>query len=531
MYFCFDSFVIFLLNARVCAHPHKNVQSYENYIKFTNYLAKNDQYFLKNANYCCKTTTKFAKLAYFLYLCLLKIVHDIKICRTGTMKSLFLLIALYTITGKQAVPSGDIPAGSSCTYEQSGSRSGQMTAGNDLTLTLSGYDGMILQSVTLQMKSNSAAGGGELTMTVGSSNVWTIANAQFNTAQWAGAFTTDWVDISHSLNGLAVPDGAPIVLHISASQNSLYLQSVAVNYLAPQAEKYTVSFCTYSSEHVSPLTEEQPNAGVVLPSVPVSDAQWLFYGWAAQPVVETTTLPQVNFAGSIYYPTGNCTLYAVYRQYGEQLPWYPTDDLTLGDYLIALNNAASSTAWLAIGAVDNGMLATVQVNYSSDDNWLSLPHRYNEPDAVYTIAVTGDTLTIRHKATNTAVLLATTGKFAKSSSGNNAWIIRPCEIEPDVDAMPEFVISGTAGGKEYYVSYYWGNDAVMYFRPTTDAAQPHNLLLFALSDMVETATVYSSYAFGTAVDTPAIDYQPYTINFGSYKLIIHNGHKYLQINQ
>ena len=89
------------------------------------------------------------------------------------MKSLFLFIALYTISGKQVVPSGDQPSGLSCVYEQTSSRSGQLTAGTELTLTLNDYAGMRLQQVTLLMHSNQSAGAGSLLMQVGDfSYIW-----------------------------------------------------------------------------------------------------------------------------------------------------------------------------------------------------------------------------------------------------------------------------------------------------------------------------------------------------------------------
>ncbi len=69
--FCFIHYFTYALRARN-AHPHKNVQSYKKKYKLTNNFAKKCEYFLKSANNCSKTTTKFAKLVYFLYLCLRK---------------------------------------------------------------------------------------------------------------------------------------------------------------------------------------------------------------------------------------------------------------------------------------------------------------------------------------------------------------------------------------------------------------------------------------------------------------------------
>ncbi|MBQ7531244.1 MAG: hypothetical protein IJT12_06010 [Paludibacteraceae bacterium] len=446
------------------------------------------------------------------------------------LNSLFLFIALYTISGKQAVPSGEIPAGSTCAYEQTGTKSGQLTAGNTLMLTLNGYDGMMLQSVTLTMHSNTSAGAGSMQLKMGDTDLWNISGASFSSSSWAGVYSTDWTDISHSFNNISVPKGAPVTLYIAASQNSLYLQSVALEYLAPQSEMFTVKFNTYSSERISPLTETSPNTGIVLPDVSTSDDQWNFYGWSVRPIDETNETPAAYKAGATYYPSGNCTLHAVYVSQGEQQPWYPTADLTSGDYLIALNDPPSGTMWVAAGAVENGMLASKKLTYIPDDEWVELPPALVASNTVYTLGVTNDTLTIRHKASNTAVLLGANGKFAKSSTANNSWIITPCETEPD--EMPMFAISGTAGGKLYYISYYVDGEGVIYFRPTTDAVLKHDLLFYALEDIVETASLYSSFAFGTALPDNRLDLQQtYRLNIGPYLLTISNGKKFLQINE
>ena len=445
------------------------------------------------------------------------------------MNSLFLLIALYTISGKQATASGDIPSGSTCGYVQTGSQSGQMTAGNEITLTLHGYDALQLQSVTLSMKSNTSAGSGELQLNVGETEVWSIADAAFNKDTWAGAYSKDWVNISHSLGGLVVPNDAPIVLHIKASKNSLYLQSVAVEYIGGQTEKYTVSFRTYSSQQVGPLTETQANAGVVLPDVEVSDASWQFYGWASAPIDMQETQPQVYMAGAIYYPDADCTLHAVYVQHDEPQPWWPTDDLTLGDYLIGLYEPVNSYMYVATGGVTNGMLATVNMSVTTTDGRASMPTSSCAEANVYTLSVNNDTLTIQHKATNSAVLMGGNGKFAKTSAANNAWIIAPQEV--GTDAMPHYTISSEAGGKTYYISFNVYADEV-YLCPTTEQTRQHDLLLYALSDIQDITWQYSSYAFGSGVqNTYQENTSIYRMPVGPYMLIIKNGKKYLQINE
>lgn len=444
------------------------------------------------------------------------------------MKSLFLLIALYTISGKQAVPSGDLPSGSLCTYEQTGNRSGQMTAGNELTFTLSGYDGLWLHSVTLSMHSNTSAGAGSMQLTLGESVLWSIEDASFDDPSWAGAYSTSWVDLKQRLTWVKVNDGAELVLHIQASKNSLYLQSVAVEYSAPQEEVFTVSFETYTSGHLPSLTETGANSGVELPEMWIDDATWQFYGWSSTPIEKAEQTPAVYKPGTIFYPSANCTLHAVYVRQGEQQPWLPTDDLTMDDYMIALYEPVTGLMLHAIGAVENGMLATVNQTLYYDEGQVAFPQEMCSGDAIYTLSVVHDTLTIRHKATNTAVKPASGGKF--SPSGSNVWTIAPMEVTSD--QMPRFCISGMAGAKVYYVSFYLGTDAEFYFRPTADAGQQHDLLLYALADMGETSLFYSSYAFGTGSETLYTD-EPttYQMLIGPCKLMIKDGKKYMQINE
>lgn len=446
------------------------------------------------------------------------------------MKAIFLLIALYTIAGKDAQPSGDIPEGASCAYEQTGSRSGQLTAGNHLTLTLSGYEAMQLQSVTLQMHSNTSAGAGSLQMKIGDSEVWTISDKTFDNTAWNGSYSTEWVAVSHALSEVVVPKGAPVTLYISATANSLYLQSVQLNYnSASQADRYTVSFNTHIPQKVAALTESKPNAGVVLPDVPLDDAAWLFCGWTTRPVDEGKTAPVMYPAGAIYYPTANCTLHAVYMQQTDVQPWWPADDPVSGDYIIAMYEPTTGLMLYATGAVVNGMLATVNLTLPAENGKVAMPITYHK-DAVYTLDFSGDTLRILHKETNTSVMLSANGKLAKNSTSGYIWTVSPSTAEGD--AMPRYVISGQAGSTTYYMSFTWADSGSLFFRPTADAGQQHDMLLYAVDDKDIPELVYSSYPFGDALnDTYTDDMPAYRLHIGPHILTIRNGKKYLQINE
>jgi hypothetical protein len=138
--------------------------------------------------------------------------------------------AIYTVASKTEVTeSGDVPQGSSATYAQIGGNSGgQITGKGSFTLTLKGYVGATITGLTLSMKSNSNSGSGSLSMTCGGAVIASIADSGFNTANWHGAWSGSYVDVTPAVTPTLVNDD--VVLVITGSENSLYCQSVSVTY-------------------------------------------------------------------------------------------------------------------------------------------------------------------------------------------------------------------------------------------------------------------------------------------------------------
>lgn len=150
----------------------------------------------------------------------------------------------YTVTSTSAVSaSGTAPAGSSASYSSTYNTKCQLTAGNSMTLTLSGYKGYKITGITLSMKSNTSKGAGELSATVGETNIAGISNASFNSDSWYGAWSTSYVDIDVSLDddSYEIQDGEDVVITIAASQNSLYCQSFTLTYEAAGSPSLTDS--------------------------------------------------------------------------------------------------------------------------------------------------------------------------------------------------------------------------------------------------------------------------------------------------
>ena len=137
----------------------------------------------------------------------------------------------YTVTSTSAVSvSGTAPEGSSAAYSSTYTSKYQLTGGNSMTLTLSGFAGNKITGITLSMRSNSKGGAGNFSATVGATTISSISTANFNTNSWAGKWSTSYIDVTPSVTATEVGTGENVVLKIAATANSLYCQSITITY-------------------------------------------------------------------------------------------------------------------------------------------------------------------------------------------------------------------------------------------------------------------------------------------------------------
>ena len=135
-------------------------------------------------------------------------------------------------TSAAAVSTGTAPNGSSVTFSTTYTNKNQLTAGNSMTLTLSGYNGYIIKSISLSMKSNSSKGAGSFSAVAGSTTISSIATADFDDDTWNGAYSTTYVNVTPAMTNAAyvIKDEENVVLTIAATVNSLYCQSFTIEY-------------------------------------------------------------------------------------------------------------------------------------------------------------------------------------------------------------------------------------------------------------------------------------------------------------
>ena len=136
----------------------------------------------------------------------------------------------YTVKSKTEVEvsSGAAPEGATAEYVATANNVCQITSNNTATLTLKGYSGATITGLTLSMKSNSSKGKGSLSVTSGDAVIAAIEDSNFNSENWHGAWSTEYVDVKPSVTATAIDDD--VVILISGSVNSLYCQSYTIEY-------------------------------------------------------------------------------------------------------------------------------------------------------------------------------------------------------------------------------------------------------------------------------------------------------------
>lgn len=312
------------------------------------------------------------------------------------MFTLIALIASFTIeTNKKVSTSGILPEGATAEYVCTG-RKGQMTKEQSATLTLTGWQNTEIQSVRLSMKSNKSAGAGTLQMTIDGQTVWSIADSGFD--QWCGAYTTDYVDITHTFSPVIKTTDGNISIRIAATANSLYVAQYDIIYQKAAIRPYSIDLQTETGTY-SRLTETQTGAGIVLPALPDEDG-WKFIGWAESSIEKTTIRPQIYTPETVYHPRQDGTLYAVYSDDIQELDLLQRTDCQSGYYAIAFPVFNAVYA----GAIASSAIPAQEITLATTDNlWYKRTFDIT-PEMVYYIDFSADsTATITHLSSSQSI--------------------------------------------------------------------------------------------------------------------------------
>ena len=384
----------------------------------------------------------------------------------------------------------DIEVAYSNTYNK-----GTVRSGDDAVLALSHLEGITVEQVDVYVKSNNAAGGGTFVVAADGE---TIASKSGTLKQWTGAYDGDTYHAVRLYTGArADVDGLAISLH--GTENSLYIEKYVIQFT--MGAPHTVTLMRGEKVHAQ-LTEEQGGAGVLLPNLP-DTAEWQFAGWCKTAFTQTQTKPALRSPNSMYYPSGDETLWAVYR-HDDQLEKVYATELESGEYLYV--NRANDIALTGVPA--DGKMGYAGVDPANDNQ-------------VYTVELVGtDTAYITHTMTETPIGYKGT---------NMAAVASPWRVYHSGEETRFYTVIS----KKTYVLWLgvWGVSGTMsagLFHVDNLSDSP---LALCYPDKPE-ETVYTCYP-GSGMGLQSVqrgtDGKEYILRLGNYELRIHNGKKELKI--
>lgn len=136
----------------------------------------------------------------------------------------------------QVTTTGSAPTGSSVTYTQSYNTLYQMTGGNYVEYTITGFTGKKITKITLSMRSNSSSGSGYYYFKAGETTLSSVGTSSaavaFNNASWYGNWSTSYVNVTPAMSDAThvVTSDENLKIYIKASLNSLYCNMITIEY-------------------------------------------------------------------------------------------------------------------------------------------------------------------------------------------------------------------------------------------------------------------------------------------------------------
>lgn len=260
----------------------------------------------------------------------------------------------YTITSSTAVSTaGDAPSASSANFVNTyTSNKFQMTSGNSMTLTLSGFDSKKITGLTMYMASNASKGSGSFSMQCGTTTLASIATAAFNDPTWNGAWSGSpaYVNINPAVTSYTVNTGEQVKIIISASVNSLWCQSFTLTYEDSAVDtrtKTTTVFGDGSITSVNAFIGESFTA----PTATVDNSETVTYSSSA------TNVAIVNpVTGAVFFVApGSTTITASYAGDATYAP-------SSASYTLNVGNVYNNIQELQAGATSTSTLAKITFN-------------------------------------------------------------------------------------------------------------------------------------------------------------------------
>ena len=275
-----------------------------------------------------------------------------------------------------------------------------------------------------------------------------VNNSSYGSVSLSGTTITadpeDGYRVMNGSDGYTVTSGTATVAHEGYSNTLTVTPStdctVQVNF--EEIPKYKVTFnAEGGSCATSSLTESIGEGGVTLPTATTSVAGWEFIGWAESTIANTTTMPSLYKAGSIYHPTSDITLHAVYTLSETSSTFVRVTSLNQVDFAKSIVVVKNSDNYVLNHTKGTGVTAPTESNseITAPDNTIFTLSGNNTDGFVLTGA--NGTLSQSNLSTSSA-----NDHVVDWSGENNQW-----KIEENAYASNTFALSNSTNvALEYY---------------------------------------------------------------------------------
>lgn len=340
----------------------------------------------------------------------------------GWITGVLCTIVTFTIESKSSVSvSGVLPDAVHVEYSNT-YKKGQLTAGNTAVLQITGWQDVEINAVRIWMHSNKSDGAGSLQMMTDGVSSWQIQDRGFDSDEWAGAYSQEWVAVEKKFSPAAQLVNGNLSIRIDATVNSLYLDRYEIDYTRAAKRAYTVQLHSSVGNCPASLTESHVGSGVVLPNIDWIRDTWGFVGWCEQDVASATVRPALLEPGKIYYPQRDGVLYAVFsNQCGAANSILSTTTLTDERYMMGLEplkSIVSATGFPPVLTLMGDNMSAA-IDAQSDSVWQLMTQPLN-PLLVTMDKTSDSTAYLWVESTNNTIGCAQ-GKLADCAT---EWILR-----------------------------------------------------------------------------------------------------------
>ncbi len=293
-------------------------------------------------------------------------------------------------------------------YNQNGGNGrGWLTQFAAADLTVKGIPQGVITGIRIYMHSNKKSGAGTLSLKLNDQSLLLLTGS-FDKWQDVG-YQSSFVPLS--VDGVwEITSEDLIQLHILSSENSLYIQSLVIDYspASPDIQCAVFRWTDGITRYEDTMCEDYAGDGIILPDLVGDDAyiwfegeQYKFIGWTPYSTDNASANPFTVVPGHRYYLNQQpATLFALYKKQNIE-PLITTDTIIDGhQYAMALRSMNDMYVFASGRVTDRKQPAIYQPLQRNEDGIIMWQTSAVPYEMRYRLNITDEGVTLCHLATN-----------------------------------------------------------------------------------------------------------------------------------